>query len=735
MTNLPRAASALERLADVLYCRRRTVLVAACAALVAFGVVAAGAMSSFVLSRWEAPGTESVAAQDLLRREFGTGNANVVLLVSAHAGDVDAPDVARSASAVAGDLAREPAVAEVWSYWSTGDTTMRSEDGASALVLAHVTGDATAARAEIARYIQEFTRDDGTVAVRVAGPEAASTQIGAQAAQDLVRAELIIVPLMLVLLTIIHRRVSAALLTLGVGVFSVVLTLAVLRALTSLVEIATFAANIVLVMGIGLGVDYCLFVISRFREALGRGAQVRAALRETLGTAGRTVILSGLTVAASVAVLAALPFPFLRSFAYAGVATVLTAALGALVVLPAALAVLGERWARRGVVLPAPRPVEAGGWYRLGLHVMRRPVVWGTAALLVLLAAAAPVAVLRVGVPDDRVLAQGSSVRDTYDLMRRDFATEPHDALQVVGTAAAPPSDGAVAAYATELSRLPGVIQVGSAAGVFRRGEPVTGGRTEATGDRLDGGTHQRLEVVLARDALEAGAGEAVAGVRAAPSPFDDVLVGGYPAQLADFRAVLLDRLPLVGGLILAMTFVVLFALSRSVVVPLKATLLNLLSIGVMFGVLTLVFQEGLLAGVIGFTPVGTLDPAFPILMFCLVYGLSMDYEVFMVSRIREEYERTGDNRRAVLAGLQRSAPLITAAAVTLAVSFGVYATGSVMYLQMIGIGTAVAILVDATVIRGILVPALMRLAGDANWWAPSWPGTRRRRLTSRHPR
>ncbi len=710
-------ATLLEHVGDFAHRRRWAILAVAMLVLVGLIVVAAGALSSFVLNRWEAAGSESVAAQEVLRTEFATGNANLILLVAAEGGDVDAPAVVDQAGRLLVELAAEPAVGDAWSYWSLGgDATLRSDDGASAMILAHVTGDATSARAAIAELIPQYTRDDAALEVSVAGSEAASTQISGQATEDFVRAELIIIPLMLVLLVVIYRRVSSALLTLGVGLFSVIATLAGLRALTAVVEIASFASNIVLVMGIGLGVDYSLFVISRFREALARGTTVRIALRETLNTAGRTVFFSGLTVAVSVAVLLALPFPFLRSFAYAGILTVVTAAAGALIILPAALAVIGERLRRRGVTVPANRPDEQRGWYRFGRRVMRRPILWGGTALVALLAIASPAIGLQIGVPDDRVLAQGSSVRDTYDQLRADFITEPNDAIVAVETGGAGTAEIDVNAYASELSMIRGVAQVNSAAGVF------VGGSRVADGDgRLHNGTHQRIEVIADRASLEQDADRLVSDVRATESPFEGTLVGGYPAQLVDFREALLERLPLIAGLILLVTFAILFLLSGSLLIPLKATVMNLLSVGVMFGVLTAVFQNGLLAEVIGFTPVGTLDPAFPILMFCVVYGLSMDYEVFMISRIREEYERTGDNDSAVLAGLQRSAPLISAAALTLAVSFAVYATGSVMYLQMIGIGVAVAILVDATVIRGILVPAFMRLAGRANWWTPAF--------------
>ncbi|XVU21321.1 MMPL family transporter [Actinoplanes sp. CA-054009] len=681
----------------ILYRRRRLILFLGLLVTLAAAVLATGTMSRLVLSRWEAPGTESVRAQPELAR-FGTGNANLILLVTATAA-VDSPAVRAAASAVADELAAERAVVDVWSYWSRGqDPTMRGADGRSAVILAHVGGDATAARMEIReRLLPAYTRNDGVISVRVGGSEAVSSQVSERAAADFARAELLIVPLMLGLLVLLYRRVRLALLTLGIGVFAVAGTLAGLRIVAGFAEVSTFAANITLVMGVGLGIDYSLFVISRFREELHRG--VPEAIAATVGTAGRTVVFSGLTVAASLSALLIFPFPFLRSFAYAGVLVVAVAVAGALTLLPAALGVLGHRAARRG------RPERSGGfWHRSGSAVMRRPVLFAALGLVIVGVLGAPALGLRIGLPDDRVLPPSASTRQTYDLLRAGFATEANDALHVIG--------GRPDVVA--LSRVPGIAQVNSPAGVF-----VAGTRVADLPDpeRFVRGDLHRVEAVPARAALSGtGVPEMVGAVRNA-SP--GALVGGFPAELTDFRAALTDRIPLVGGLILVISFVLLYAMSRSLLVPVKATVLNLLSLAVMFGVLVVVFQNGAFASVLGFTPIGTLDPAFPILMFCVAYGLSMDYEVLMLSRIKESYDRHGDNTRAVLEGLRRSAPLVTAAAAILALSFSLYATGEVMYLQMIGVGAAVAILVDATVIRGVLVPSLMRLAGRANWWSP----------------
>ncbi|WP_433830698.1 MMPL family transporter [Actinoplanes sp. CA-015351] len=686
----------------MLFRRRRLILMIAALLTAGLAVLAAGATSSLVLSRWEAPGSESVEVQQLLERDFGTGNANLVLLVT---GVVDDPAVVAAASEVAGSLKSEPGVADVWSYWSRDrDPAMRSADFTSGLILAHVQGDATAARERIREHLlPAYTRDTGVITVAVGGSEAVSAQVSEWATRDFLRAELLIVPVMIVLLVLLYRRVRLALLTLGVGLIAVIGTLAGLRILTGFTEVATFAANITLVMGIGLGIDYSLFVIARFREEIIGGAAVPHAIATTVRTAGRTVVFSGLTVAASLSALLVFPFPFLRSFAYAGILVVLFAVLAALTVLPAALSVLGHRALRRGSAR------QGVFWARTAGLVMRRPVLFSVLGLVIVGVLGAPALGLRIGLPDDRVLPVEASTRQTYDVMRAAFDTEPQDALHIVVS-------GEVSAdYASGISEISGIAQVNSSAGVF-----VGGVRVKDVPDpqRFTGDKGGRLEAIPTHAVLTGtGVPELVEAVRALRSEYPMVLVGGFPAELTDFRAMLTSRIPQVAVLLLGISFAVLFAMSRSLLLPIKATVLNLLSLAVMFGVLVVVFQNGAFASVLGFTPIGTLDPAFPILMFCVAYGLSMDYEVFLLSRIKERYDATGDNTRAVTEGLQRSAPLVTAAATILAVSFALYATGDVMYLQMVGVGTAVAIFIDATIIRAILVPALMKLAGRANWW------------------
>ncbi|PSL53506.1 RND superfamily putative drug exporter [Saccharothrix carnea] len=660
--------------------RRRLVLVVAAIVAAAAAVVGSGTLSALSLSRFEAPGTESLRAAEVLAEEFDTGNPNLTLLVTARGGDVDDPRTAERGRALAAELA--PLVRQVESYWDRRSPALRSEDGGQALILAWVPGTATEARGVIAGLSERFTRADDVVEVGVGGQDEVFRQVGAQAARDFLRAEMIVVPVVLLLLVLLYRRVSLALTTIGIGLFAMVGTLAALRGLTAFTEVSTFAANITLVMGLALGVDYCLFVIARYREELAGGATVPRAVERAVATAGRTVLFSGLTVAASLAMLLLFPFPFLRSFAYAGVLVVGLSVLGALTVLPAALACL------------KPHPAAertTGFWARTANAVMNRPLLVGGAVLALLLLLAAPVLGLRFGLPDDRILPPDASSRVVQDQIRAGFGQEQTDAIRVIAQDVPGDDD-----YAARLADVPGIVQV-------------------------DVTTNEHGTTWSAIPSQEALSGDVPALVERVRALDPDYLVGGYPAELADFRDALTDRVPLVFGLILAVTFVLLFLMTGSVLLPVKATALNLLSLAVMFGVVVWGFQNGNLAHVLGFTPTGTVEPSIPILMFCIAYGLSMDYEVFMVSRIAEEYARTGDERSAVTTGIQRSAPLITAAAAILALSFAAYTTGSVMYLQMLGAGMAVAILVDATFVRAVLVPALMRLAGRANWWAPGW--------------
>ncbi|SDI01911.1 MMPL family transporter [Nonomuraea jiangxiensis] len=696
----------LRRLGFLLVRRRRLVLSLALAALVVAGALAAGVVPRLSLARFEAPGSESDTARAELAERFGTGSPDLVFLVTVRRGTVDDPAVEAEGRELTARVGRAEGVAESASYWTRGEpATLRSRDGRQALILVRVPGDADHVRNQVLpRLVPEITRGTALLQVRAGGGEEVFRQTVPLARQDFVRAELVIFPLAFALLWLYQRRAMAALVPILAGVFAMVIALALLSAVLPFAEISTFALNLTLAMGLGLGIDYCLFVIHRFREETGRGADRAAAVAGAVEHAGRTVLFSGITVAASLAVLFALPFDFLRSFAYAGIAVVAGGLVAAVIVLPAVLASIG------GALLPRRiRPErETGFWHGLATRVMRRPLVFGGLATAVLLLLAAPFLGLRFGVADDRILPPQAPARQVQEVIRQTFPAEETDAIQVISKTAAP---GDVSQYAAKLSALPGVARVDSATGSYTNGLRTGDGAPA----RFEG-EGAWLSVVPSAAVLAVDPVRLVESVRAVEPPFE-VLVGGYPAELADYRASVVDRLPLVLALMLGVTFLVLTLMTRSVILPVKATLLNVLSLGVMFGAVVWVFQDGNLSGLLGFTPTGTLDPSIPILMLCIAYGLSMDYEVFLLSRIKEEYDRTGDTERAVAAGLQRGAPLITAAGGILALTFAAYATAQVVFVQMLGVGMAVAVLVDATVVRAVLVPSLMRLAGPLNWW------------------
>lgn len=709
---------ALRRWGRVTAGRSRLLLWAGVALAVLGLVLAAGTMDRLVLSRFESPGSESLRTRAVLEREFGTGTPGVLLMVTAARGTVDDAGVAAEGRALEQELVGRDGVAEVASYWSRGGSpAMRSTDGGQALVIARMAGTVTEARTRLADLSPAFTRDGALVSVRVGGGDEVFRQAAEQARKDFLRAELIVFPLVLLLLFAVYRRFSAALLTLGMGLFSVITALALLRGITYVADVSTFAANLALVMGIGLGVDYSLFVIDRFREELAAGRPVAGAVEHAVAAAGRTVAFSGLTVVLSLAALLLFPFPFLRSFAYAGIATVLTSVFAALVILPAALARLGIRITRRPTAAGVGGGLGGGWWHGTALRMMRRPLLYGIPALVLLLGLASPTLGLTFGLPDERVLPSDVSSRVVQQDIRDRFAAEEMDAIQVLrpGQPGDTANGAAIEATALDLSRIAGVHQVDALTGSYSAGRKTT--EPNGSSARFAGAGDTWYSVVATHRGLDRDVARVLSDIReAAPG----ARIGGYPAELRDFRGDLTNRLPLVLGLILAATFLVLFLMTGSLLLPAKAIVLNTLSMGVMAGVLVWIFQEGHLSGLLGFTPSGSIEPSIPILMFCTAFGLSMDYEVFMLSRIKEEYDRTGDNVAAVALGLERGGPLITSAAVILAASFATYASSGIVFLKMLGIGMVAVILIDATLIRAVLVPVSMRLAGRANWWAPA---------------
>jgi RND superfamily putative drug exporter len=708
----------LTRLGRFIVRRRRLVLSFTVLFMVVAAVVGTGAFGVLKDGGFDDPSSESAQARDVLEDEFGGGDPNLVLVVRTEGAALDAPEVVAAAGDISERLDAIEGVEQVISYWSLGSLpALRSVEGDSALILARAVGDEEEVGLAVERITDDLTGEQGVVDVLLGGREAVFADIGGTIEGDLLRAEMIAIPLTLVLLLLVFRSLVAALLPMMVGVLAVFGTFLSLFVIGSVTDVSIYAINLTTALGLGLAIDYSLFVVSRFREELGNGLDVEAAVVRTVETAGKTVLISALTVAVSLSALLVFPLYFLRSFAYAGVAVVLMALAGSILTLPAVLAAIGHRVN----ALPVGRRRRAredheGTWHRIAMFVMRRPVPIAVSVVAFLLVLGSPFLRVSFSTPDDRVLPESAMSRQASEVLRSDFAGNSAESFGVLATDVGTDRIDDVATTASVISGLQGIGRVESAAGTFVAGDLV--GTTPADA-RFQTGAATWMSVVPTF-AVASAEGEAlVREIRELDLPLE-VAVEGEAAALVDTKAAIADRLPLALTIIVLATFVLLFLLSGSLLVPVKALVLNVLSLTATFGAMVWIFQDGNLSGILDFTATGAIDTSMPILMFCIAFGLSMDYEVFLLSRIKEEYDRTGDNEASVALGLERTGSIITAAAALLAITFFAFGTSGVSFIKMFGIGLGLAVLVDATVVRAFLVPAFMRLAGDANWWAPA---------------
>jgi len=724
----------LTRLGRVTVRHRKAVLVLAAIVFAVAGSFGGGVAEHLSSGGFDDESSESFQADEALVETFGSGTPNMLLLVTAGSGNVDDPATAAAGLALTEELAAEPGVTNVVSYWSLGSPPpLRSVGGQRALVLASIEGDENTVDDRIAELSPQFTREAGGLTVGVGGFAEVFREVGTTIEEDLVRAETIALPITLILLLLVFGSVVSASLPLAIGALSVVGTMAVLRLINMATEVSIFSLNLTTAMGLGLAIDYSLFVVSRYREELRAGHEPHEAVKRTVRTAGRTVAFSAVTVAASLCALLVFPLAFLRSFAYAGVAVAFLAGVFSVVVLPAILAALGTRVDKLTIFRRSTEAHEEGFWHRMAILVMRRPVIVAAGAIAVLLFLGAPFRHLDLSLPDDRVLPESASSRQVHDVLREEFSGGEAGAASVVALGIGDPATrtAEIDAYASTLATLPGVARVDASTGTYC-GEgladvgctpgqlvlPGGSGRYLGFAATADGGSTY-LSVVPEVEPMSDEGERLVESIRGMDAPFP-VQVTGTSAQLVDTKDALFARLPLAAGIIALVTFLVLFLQFGSVVIPIKAVILNLLSLSATFGAMVWVFQEGHLSGALDFTAVGTIDATTPILMFCIAFGLSMDYEVFLLSRIKEEYDRTGDNELSVAVGLERTGRIVTAAALLIAVVFIAFATSHVTFIKLFGVGLTLAVLMDAFVIRGTLVPAFMRLAGDWNWWAPA---------------
>ncbi|MFI8159565.1 MMPL family transporter [Streptomyces microflavus] len=656
---------------------------------------------------WQAPDAESSYATEALEREFPASQPNLLLLVESGTASVDDPAVAAEAARLTERLATEQGISGVTSYWQTESPALRAEDGREALIAARIGGDETEAGETLERIAPAFAGENGPVKVSIGGPVAVQHEMQTIIQEDLLRAELIALPVTLVLLVMVFGSAIAAMLPLLVGIVAILGTNAVLRGLTEFTDVSVFAMNLTTALGLGLAIDYALFIVRRFREELDAGADTRTAVGTTLRTAGRTVLFSALTVAVSLSAMLVFPQYFLRSFAYAGIAVVLLAAAAALILLPAALMLLGprvnaldlRRLLRRGKGKAAAEAAaeETGkGWARFAELVMRRAPVFAIVTTVGLVLLGLPFLGVKFGTADDRQLPAGAESRVVQEHIRDGFPGSPGGGLEMLVEGEGTPA--AYAALKDRIEKVPGVLRVEG---------PVAADATAYFSVLPEGQAVGEETQQLVRD------------LRAMPADSFDTSVTGTAAVLVDSKDAIADRLPWAIGIIVVVTLLLVFLLTGSVLIPIQAVLLNALSLTAMFGAVVWVFQDGNLSGILAFTSTGDIETTLPVLMFCVAFGLSMDYGVFLLSRIKEEYDRTGDHERSVTFGLSRTGGLITAAAVILAVVMVAIGTSRVTNTKMLGLGIALAVLMDAMVIRSLLVPAVMKLTGHATWWAP----------------
>jgi uncharacterized membrane protein YdfJ with MMPL/SSD domain len=729
----PLRAGLLHRIAMLAIAAPRRTLAVATLILVAAGIFGIPVAKSLSASGFADPTSESARATTTLIDKFSQGDVQLLFVVSAPGG-VTGTAARAVGTEIADQLGRSAHVANVTSAWTAppaAAASLASRDGKSGLIVADINGGESNAQHYADALSEQFARDRNDVTVRAGGVAMLNAQITDQAQRDVLLMEAIAIPLSFIVLVWVFGGMFAAALPVAIGGMSILGSLAVLRLVAFTTDVSIFALNLTTALGLALAIDYTLLIVSRFRDEMAGGASRDEALVRTIMTAGRTVLFSATTVALSMAAMILFPMHFLKSFGYAGIATVAFTAIAAVVMTPAAIVLLGDRLnamdvrrlvrRMRGRAEPVRGPVEREFWYRSTRFVTRRAIPIGVAVIAVLMLLGTPFLGVRWGFPDDRVLPDSASARQVGDELRSDFANDSATAVSVVIPDSDRVSQAEIARYSSDLSLVPDVAAVSSPAGTFVHGAPA--GPPSAPAGIAHGSAFLtvRSTAPLFSDSSEAQ----LRRLHEVPRPDGKAVELTGTAQINhDSVHAITSRLPYVLGLIALITYVLLFLLTGSVVLPLKALVLNVLSLTAAFGAMVWVFQNHHLGG-LGTTATGTLVANVPVLLFCIAFGLSMDYEVFVVSRIREFWLASGqthaDNDKSVALGIARTGRVVTAAALVMSISFAALIAAHVSFMRMFGVGLTLAVVVDATVVRMVLVPAFMHVLGHWNWWAPKW--------------
>ena len=691
-----------ERLGHVLVRYRKMAV-----ALFVIGILLAGAIGSLIFSRLDSggysnPNSDSYKVYEYLRDELKVQDPAVVVVIDSGKTEVTDPVVTQKALALEKKMAQEDGVTKTLSFWSSGgEATLKSSDGKAAFVLIYGEGEAfTPQSQQLGEIFQK--KYDGKIdglTLYAGGVGVVGHAITEKISQDLKVSEIISIPLTFILLAFVFGALAASAMPLIVGVAAILGAFFILYLFSLFTDVSVYALNLTTGMGLGLGIDYALLMVNRFREELHHGKNVEDSVVATMATAGKTVFYSGLTVLVTMVSLIFFPLPFLKSFGYAGVSVVALAVVGAIIGLPPILALMGNKIDKGVIRKSAITPKEDGRWAQTARMVMKRPTAVVVLSLIILGILAAPVQNIKFAQGDSRMLPASNKAAIATALQDARFPGQTGTPIEIVIFDGADKSTE-IATYAREVATVSGVIAVA---------EP------EVIGQDV------RLIAYQSMLPRTPEAQSLIHAIRDINAP-QGTLVGGVAADYTDSQDGISSTLPWALGWIALSVLVLIFIFTGSIILPIKAVLLNVLSLAATMGVLTWVFIDGHLQWLVGsFTLTGTLDTSIVILIAVVVFGLSMDYELFLLSRIREEHLAGKDNVEAVAVGLQRSARIITAAAVLLAVVFAAFITSGVTSIKTMGFGVALAVILDATIVRALLVPALMRLFGERNWWAPKW--------------
>lgn len=681
----------------------RVILVAI--AFMAVAVVVGGPLTSNLTSAgFEDPDAEWVHARESLQQASGANPGPGLIALVEPGTDVRTGAGRAEVERTAATIAADPAIAQVVTAYTGGGDALISKDGTASYIAAFFRPMSDDAADDAGVRIRDALAGDPQV--RLGGAVLVGNEVGTIIGEDLAKAELLAFPLIFLLSLWVFRGVIAALLPSLMGALVIFGSFLAIGLFNELRTLSVYALNLAIGLSLGLAIDYSLLIVSRYREEMAVHGPGRTALSRTLQTAGKSVLFSAVTVAAALAGLMVFPQRFLFSMGIAGVMVAGVAAAIALIVLPAVLALLGTRinslapkaWRRHSE--DAHKPVTSGFWYRLSRAVMRRPGIVAATTAVFLVIVALPAFGINFTSVDANVLPTSAVSRQVSDVLAQDF---PQDQSQpnyiAVSAPDTPEARAALQDYATTLAALPGAAAV--------------------TPPAVAGEGTWRIDVFATEDGLSGSAQALVGDIRATPAPYP-VLVGGLAASFVDQKDSLAAHLPWAIALIAATTIIALFVMTGSVLLPVKAVLMNLLTLGSTLGILVFVFQDGRLEGLLNYDSVGALDLTQPILLGAMAFGLSTDYAVFLLSRIKEAHDAGADTSDAVALGLQRTGRIVTAAALLFAIAIGAFATSRITLIKELGVGTALAVLIDATIIRALLVPSLMALLGKWNWWAPA---------------